>query len=82
MAVSDEKKPKIIGAEIELTECDRGGMHVTDIRPITDAAIVYDAPDSDQVLSSSTFGWRPSPKLDENWKRTFGDNETETETLN
>lgn len=71
--MSDEQKPKIIGVQIELTECEHGNMHVSDIRPITDAAIVYDAPDSDHVLTSSTFGWRPSPKLDENWKRTFGE---------
>lgn len=79
--MSEENKPKVILAEIELTECDRGGLHVTDVRPIADVDVVYDAPDSDEVLSSSTLGWRPSPKLDENWKRTFGDKD-EAETLN
>lgn len=71
--MSDENtKPKIIGAQIELTECDRGGLHVTDIRPITDAAIVYDASDSDEILASSTFGWSGSRTWDKNWEQTFG----------
>lgn len=80
--MSEDKKPKIIGAQIELTECDRGGLHVTDVRPITDAAIVYDAPDSDQVLSSSTFGWSAAPTWDKNWQQTFGDKTDEADTLN
>jgi hypothetical protein len=74
VAVSDEKNPKIIGAEIELTACDRGGMHVTNIRPITDAALIYDAPDADRVLASSkTFGWTSARTWNKNWDTTFGD---------
>jgi hypothetical protein len=67
MSDDTDNKPKLV--KIHLTECDRGGMHVTGIEPITDADILYDAPDSDEVLSSSTVGW--SPAYARNWDANF-----------
>jgi hypothetical protein len=67
--VSSENK--IIGAKIHLTECDRGGLHVTGIEPIREDAIVYSAPGADAVLTSSpSVGW--SRAYASNWERNFG----------
>lgn len=68
--MSDDNKPKLV--KIHFTECeaDPRYVHVTDIEPITDADIVYDAPDADDVLSSSTVGW--SRAYANNWEANFG----------
>lgn len=80
MSTDSNEKPKLI--KIHLTECDRnpGYMHVTGVEPITDADIVYDAPDADDVLASSTVGW--SRAYAKNWDANFADKSTEPETLN
>lgn len=69
MRDDNDNKPKLV--KIHLTECERNPehMHVTGIEPITDADIVYDAPDSDDVLASSTVGW--SPTYAKNWDANF-----------
>ncbi len=72
---NNSDKPKFV--KIRLTACNRGGMHVTGIEPITDVDIVYDAPGSDDVLASSTVGW--SRAYAGNWDRTFGDEKVEPE---
>jgi hypothetical protein len=66
----DDKQKKIIGLKIHLTECDRGGLHVTNVEPIDDTAVVYDAPGSDEILTSSRVGW--SRPYAANWERNFG----------
>jgi len=71
MSDDNNDKPKILGAKIHFTECDRGGMHVTGVEPITEESIVYDAPGSDEVLKSSTFGW--SRSYGKAWERNFGE---------
>ena len=71
----DDKQKKIIGLKIKLTECDRGGLHVTGVEPIDETAIVYDAPDSDDVLASSSVGW--SRPYADNWERNFGKTDAE-----
>lgn len=64
-----DNKPKLV--KIHLTECERNPehMHVTGIEPITDADVLYDAPGSDDILSSSTVGW--SPAYAKNWDANF-----------
>lgn len=66
---NSENKPRLV--KIHLTECERNPehMHVTGIEPITDADVLYDAPDADDVLSSSTVGW--SPAYAKNWDANF-----------
>lgn len=68
--MSDDNKPKLV--KIHFEECKRNPehMHVTGIEPITDADILYDAPDADDVLSSSTVGW--SRAYANNWDANFG----------
>jgi hypothetical protein len=66
--VSD--KNKIIGVKVTLTECDRGGLHVTDVEPIREDTVVYSAPDADAVLTSPSVGW--SRAYASNWERNFG----------
>lgn len=79
MSDDTNNKPKLV--KIHFQECERnpGHVHVTGIEPITDADIVYDAPDADDVLSSSTFGWSGSRNWDKNWEATFGDKPVEPE---
>ncbi len=67
---NDDTKKKIIGLKVNLTECDRGGLHVTGVAPIDETAIVYAAPGSDAVLASSSVGW--SRPYADNWERNFG----------
>ena len=68
--MSDDNKPKLV--KIHMTECEHnpGYMHVTGVEPVTDADILYDAPDADDVLSSSTVGW--SRAYAANWEANFG----------
>lgn len=67
------KKERIVGVELKLAKCEHGNLHVTDVRLLDDVAVVYDAPDADAVLASSTFGWSTAPSWDRNWDQTFGD---------
>lgn len=71
MSDDTNNKPKLV--KIHFQECERnpGHVHVTDIEPITDADILYDAPDADDVLSSSTVGW--SAAYAKNWDANFGE---------
>lgn len=68
---NSENKPRFV--KIHLTECERNPehMHVTGIEPITADDILYDAPDADDVLSSSTVGW--SPAYAKNWDANFAE---------
>lgn len=68
--MSDDNKPKLV--KVHLTECERNPehMHVTGIEPITADDILYDAPDADDVLASSSVGW--SRAYDRNWEANFG----------
>lgn len=76
--MTDTKKLTFV--RIELTECDRGGLHVTNVEPIDETSIVYDAPGSDEILTSSSVGW--SRPYAENWDRNFGTASTSAEDLN
>ena len=76
--MTDTKKLTLV--RIEFTECDRGGLHVTNIAPVDETAIVYDAPDSDEILTSSRVGW--SRPYAENWERNFGTASTSAEDVN
>jgi hypothetical protein len=67
--MSTDDKKKIIGLKIHLTECVHGGLHVTNVEPIDETSIVYDAPGSDEILTSSRVGW--SRPYADNWERNF-----------
>lgn len=77
MSDDTNNKPKLV--KIHFQECERnpGHVHVTDIEPITADDILYDAPDADDVLSSSTVGW--SAAYAKNWDANFGDKKAEPE---
>ena len=79
MSDDNNSKPRFV--KVHLTECERNPehMHVTGIEPITDVDVVYDAPDADRVLASSTFGWSGSRTWDKNWEGTFGTKQPEPE---
>lgn len=68
--MSDDNKPKLVKVHFE--ECERNPehMHVTRIEPITADDILYDAPDADDVLASSSVGW--SRAYAANWEANFG----------
>ena len=74
MKDKDEKSDKIIGLKIGLSECSHGNLHVTSVEPIRDSAVVYNAPDADEVLGSSRVGGG-SRLYNENWERNFGNAE-------
>lgn len=79
--MDEDNKLKLV--KIHLTACKRDPehMHITGIEPVTDVDVVYDAPDSDDVLASSSLGWSTHPSWDKNWERTFGDKPAD-DTLN
>lgn len=76
MSDNDDSK-KAFGVRVRFEECEHGNMHVTDVRPLTDVEVVYDAPGSDEVLASSTVGW--SRAYAANWDANFGDKTEEPE---
>jgi hypothetical protein len=71
--MSDERpKPKIVGVHIHFEPCERSPehVHVTNVEPVHDVDVVYDAPDADDVLTASTLGWTRA--YAKNWDATFG----------
>ncbi len=67
-----KKDDKIIGVKVTLDKCAHGDhMHVTDVAPLRESDVVYNAPDADETLSSSkSLRW--SRAYVDNWERNFG----------
>jgi hypothetical protein len=71
--VSDNDN-KIIGLKLTLFECSHGSLHVTNVEPIREDAVVYEASDADSVIDESTSsGIRWSRAYNANWEANFGD---------
>jgi len=71
-------KSKIIGLKLELSKCSHGNLHVTNVEPIHESAVVYNAPDADDILTSSHVGW--SRAYAASWDRVFGAGMTAEDT--
>lgn len=73
-----DDKNKIIGVRFTLDQCEHGDhMHVTNVEPIRESAVVYSAADADEKLSSSkSLRW--SRAYVDNWERNFGTPDAET----
>jgi hypothetical protein len=70
--VSDDKSEKIIGLRLGLSTCPHGSLHVTSVEPIHESAVVYSAPDADEVLTGASRVGGGSRLYNENWERMFG----------
>lgn len=69
MKKNNDNEPRVVVAKLDLTECEHGNMHITDVEVLADTATVYEAPDAPTGMRR---GLRWSHEYVNNWARTFG----------
>ena len=63
--MSEKKDDKIIGLKLTFEECEHGNEHLTNVAPLRESDVVYDA-----NKNSTTVGW--SPLYASKWEDNFG----------